>query len=81
MSSVFVSCVPSQTSTTTVSIVVTDVNDNDPQFDPALPTNLTVLEEKANVFVGQVRVRNDPCNARPGHPLTQEYKYILNGNK
>lgn len=47
---------PPQTSTTTVNIVVTDVNDNDPLFDLTLPTNLTVQEEEANVFVGQVRV-------------------------
>ncbi|KAM3863277.1 protocadherin-15-like [Diretmus argenteus] len=42
------------TSTTTVDIVVTDVNDNDPLFDPTTLTNLTVQEEEANVFVGQV---------------------------
>lgn len=45
-----------QTSTATVSIVVTDVNDNDPTFDLTLPRNLTVQEERANVSVGQVRV-------------------------
>ncbi|XP_072534069.1 protocadherin-15a isoform X2 [Salminus brasiliensis] len=50
---------PGGTSTATVSIVVTDVNDNDPTFDPTLPTNLTVLEERANVSVGQVRA-TDP---------------------
>lgn len=47
-----------QISTATVSIVVTDVNDNDPFFDLTLPRNLTVQEEKANLFVGQVRVSN-----------------------
>ncbi|MGH0141716.1 UNVERIFIED_CONTAM: hypothetical protein FKN15_074406 [Acipenser sinensis] len=36
-----------QTSTTTVNIVVTDVNDNDPVFDPFLPKNFTVQEEEA----------------------------------
>ncbi|KAJ8361613.1 hypothetical protein SKAU_G00181380 [Synaphobranchus kaupii] len=46
---------PGGTSTTTVNIVVTDVNDNDPTFDPFLPTNFTVQEEEANVFVGQVK--------------------------
>lgn len=45
-----------QTSTATVSVVVTDVNDNDPTFDLTLPRNLTVQEERANLFVGQVRV-------------------------
>lgn len=45
-----------QTSTTTVNIVVTDVNDNDPEFDPAVSVNFTVREEAANLFVGQVRV-------------------------
>ncbi|KAG1963244.1 protocadherin-15, partial [Pimephales promelas] len=50
---------PGGTSTATVSIVVTDVNDNDPTFDLTLPTNLTVKEEEANVFVGQVRA-TDP---------------------
>lgn len=43
------------TSTATVNIVVTDVNDNDPEFDPLLPRNLTVQEEEANAFVGQVK--------------------------
>lgn len=45
-----------QTSTTTVNIVVTDVNDNDPEFDLPIPTNFTVQEEEANFFVGQVTV-------------------------
>lgn len=45
-----------QTSTATVSVVVTDVNDNDPTFDLTLPQNLTVQEESANLYVGQVRV-------------------------
>ncbi|XP_051522633.1 protocadherin-15-like [Myxocyprinus asiaticus] len=46
---------PDGTSTATVNIVVTDVNDNDPVFDPLLPLNLTVQEEEANAFVGQVK--------------------------
>lgn len=45
-----------KTSTATVNVVVTDVNDNAPVFDPYLPRNLSVLEEEANAFVGQVRV-------------------------
>lgn len=47
------------TSTATVDILVTDVNDNDPVFDPLLPQNLTVQEEQVNAFVGQVRA-TDP---------------------
>uniref|UniRef100_A0A8B9RAH6 Protocadherin-related 15b n=1 Tax=Astyanax mexicanus TaxID=7994 RepID=A0A8B9RAH6_ASTMX len=47
------------TSTATVDILVTDVNDNDPVFDPLLPHNLTVQEEQANAFVGQVKA-TDP---------------------
>ncbi|XP_028278961.1 protocadherin-15-like [Parambassis ranga] len=50
---------PGGTSTTTVNIVVTDVNDNDPQFDPTISTNFTVREEEANLFIGQVRA-TDP---------------------
>ncbi|XP_070697241.1 protocadherin-15-like [Pempheris klunzingeri] len=50
---------PGGTSTTTVNIVVTDVNDNDPEFDLTMPTNFTVREEEANWFVGQV-VATDP---------------------
>uniref|UniRef100_A0A8C9RAN5 Protocadherin related 15 n=1 Tax=Scleropages formosus TaxID=113540 RepID=A0A8C9RAN5_SCLFO len=46
---------PDGTSTATVSVVVTDVNDNDPIFDPLLPRNFTVQEEEANLFVGQVK--------------------------
>lgn len=45
-----------QTSNAKVNILVTDVNDNDPIFDRSLPQNLTVLEEQANAFVGQVKV-------------------------
>lgn len=45
-----------QTSNAKVSILVTDVNDNDPIFDLSMPQNLTVLEEQANAFVGQVKV-------------------------
>lgn len=45
-----------QTSTTTVNIVVTDVNDNDPEFDLTMPINFTVREEEASLFVGRVRV-------------------------
>uniref|UniRef100_A0A8C2ZGN5 Protocadherin-15 n=1 Tax=Cyclopterus lumpus TaxID=8103 RepID=A0A8C2ZGN5_CYCLU len=50
---------PGGTSTTTVNMVVTDVNDNDPEFDLTIPTNFTVQEEEANVFVGQV-MATDP---------------------
>ncbi|XP_041117437.1 protocadherin-15-like isoform X2 [Polyodon spathula] len=50
---------PDGTSTTTVNIVVTDVNDNDPVFDPFLPKNFTVQEEEVNAFVGQVKA-TDP---------------------
>lgn len=39
-----------------MNIVVTDVNDNDPQFDPSLPVNLTVTEEQGHAYVGQVKV-------------------------
>uniref|UniRef100_A0AC11CFN1 Protocadherin related 15 n=1 Tax=Ovis aries TaxID=9940 RepID=A0AC11CFN1_SHEEP len=46
---------PDGTSTATVNVVVTDVNDNAPAFDPYLPRNLSVVEEEANAFVGQVR--------------------------
>ncbi|KAF4085313.1 hypothetical protein AMELA_G00115940 [Ameiurus melas] len=46
---------PDGTSIAKVNILVTDVNDNDPMFDPLLPQNLTVLEEQANAFVGQVK--------------------------
>ncbi|XP_068183627.1 protocadherin-15-like [Antennarius striatus] len=50
---------PGGTSTTTVNIIVTDVNDNDPEFDFTMSTNFTVREEQANLFVGQVRA-TDP---------------------
>ncbi|XP_040110600.1 protocadherin-15 isoform X5 [Oryx dammah] len=50
---------PDGTSTATVNVVVMDVNDNAPVFDPYLPRNLSVVEEEANAFVGQVRV-TDP---------------------
>ncbi|NXF22898.1 PCD15 protein, partial [Rhodinocichla rosea] len=46
---------PDGTSTATVNIVVTDVNDNGPVFDMFLPKNFSVQEEEANAFVGQVR--------------------------
>ncbi|XP_035262446.1 protocadherin-15b isoform X3 [Anguilla anguilla] len=50
---------PEGISTATVTIVVTDVNDNDPVFDLLLPKNFTVKEEEANLFVGQVKA-TDP---------------------
>ncbi|KAF0884332.1 PCD15 protein, partial [Crocuta crocuta] len=50
---------PDGTSTATVNVLVTDVNDNAPVFDPYLPRNLSVVEEEANAFVGQVRA-TDP---------------------
>uniref|UniRef100_A0A8C7HF81 Protocadherin-15 n=1 Tax=Oncorhynchus kisutch TaxID=8019 RepID=A0A8C7HF81_ONCKI len=50
---------PEGTSTATVNVVVTDVNDNDPVFDPLVPQNVTVTEEEANSFVGQVKA-TDP---------------------
>lgn len=46
----------SQTSSAVVNIVVTDVNDNDPQFDTSLPVNLSVTEEQDNAYVGRVKV-------------------------
>uniref|UniRef100_A0A8C5LF44 Protocadherin 15 n=1 Tax=Jaculus jaculus TaxID=51337 RepID=A0A8C5LF44_JACJA len=50
---------PDGTSTATVNVLVTDVNDNAPVFDPYLPRNLSVVEEEVNAFVGQVRA-TDP---------------------
>uniref|UniRef100_A0A673ADD8 Protocadherin-15 n=1 Tax=Sphaeramia orbicularis TaxID=375764 RepID=A0A673ADD8_9TELE len=54
---------PGSTSTTTVNIVVTDVNDNDPEFDPTMFTNFTVREEAANLFVGQVTATDPDAGA------------------
>uniref|UniRef100_A0A3B4AH28 Cadherin domain-containing protein n=1 Tax=Periophthalmus magnuspinnatus TaxID=409849 RepID=A0A3B4AH28_9GOBI len=51
------------TSTTTVDIVVTDVNDNDPQFNVTTPANFTVREEEANLFVGQVTATDPDAGA------------------
>uniref|UniRef100_A0A672LAL0 Protocadherin-related 15b n=1 Tax=Sinocyclocheilus grahami TaxID=75366 RepID=A0A672LAL0_SINGR len=59
---------PDGTSTATVNIMVTDVNDNDPEFGLLLPLNLTVQEEEANAFVGQVKVR----------PVTTGFVSIIN---
>lgn len=39
-----------------MSIVITDVNDNDPEFDVTMPTTFSVQEEEANLFVGEVKV-------------------------
>lgn len=39
-----------------MNVVVTDVNDNDPLFDPSLPLNLTVIEREDRAYVGQVKV-------------------------
>eukprot|EP00064_Thunnus_orientalis_P000719 superscaffoldBa00000039_g720 len=54
---------PGGTSTATVNIVVTDVNDNDPEFNLTIPTNFTVQEEKANLFVGQVMATDPDAGA------------------
>ncbi|XP_075949847.1 protocadherin-15-like [Anarhichas minor] len=51
------------TSTVTVSIVVTDVNDNDPLFDSSLPVNLTVIEEQDHAYVGQVKATDPDLGA------------------
>lgn len=39
-----------------MNILVTDVNDNDPEFNLTAPANFTVREEQANFFIGQVGV-------------------------
>ncbi|XP_066534297.1 protocadherin-15a isoform X2 [Hoplias malabaricus] len=74
---------PGGTSTATVSIVVTDVNDNDPTFDLTLPRNLTVVEERANVSVGQVRA-TDPDAGLNGQVqyrlLTHASLFNINSN-
>uniref|UniRef100_A0AAX7U417 Protocadherin-15 n=1 Tax=Astatotilapia calliptera TaxID=8154 RepID=A0AAX7U417_ASTCA len=54
---------PEGTSTATVSIVVTDVNDNDPLFDTSLPVNLTVIEEQKHAYVGQVKATDPDLGA------------------
>ncbi|XP_053731192.1 protocadherin-15-like [Synchiropus splendidus] len=54
---------PGGTSTTTVNIVVTDVNDNDPEFDATFPTNFTVQEEEKDLFVGQVQATDPDAGA------------------
>ncbi|TSK22798.1 Protocadherin-15 [Bagarius yarrelli] len=69
--------------TTTVSVVVTDVNDNDPTFDLTLPRNLTVQEEKANLSVGLVRA-TDPDAGLNGQVryriLTHASLFKINAN-
>ncbi|KAM8876084.1 protocadherin-15b isoform 1-T1 [Synchiropus picturatus] len=54
---------PDGTSTATVKIVVTDVNDNDPMFDSSLPVNFTVTEEQNNAYVGQVKATDPDLGA------------------
>uniref|UniRef100_A0A3Q3RC81 Protocadherin-15 n=1 Tax=Monopterus albus TaxID=43700 RepID=A0A3Q3RC81_MONAL len=54
---------PDGTSTATVNIVVTDVNDNDPLFDSSLPVNLTVIEEQAHAYVGLVKATDPDLGA------------------
>uniref|UniRef100_A0A665X9G9 Protocadherin-15 n=1 Tax=Echeneis naucrates TaxID=173247 RepID=A0A665X9G9_ECHNA len=54
---------PGGTSTATVNIVVTDVNDNDPVFNLTAPVNFTVQEEQANLFVGHVRATDPDAGA------------------
>ncbi|XP_068113953.1 protocadherin-15 [Hyperolius riggenbachi] len=54
---------PDGTSTATVNVLVTDVNDNDPVFDLYLPRNLSVQEEEVNAFVGQVRATDPDAGA------------------
>ncbi|KAM7370799.1 hypothetical protein PAMP_010319 [Pampus punctatissimus] len=54
---------PDGTSTATVNIVVTDVNDNDPLFDSSLPVNLTVTEEQDHAYVGQVKATDPDLGA------------------
>ncbi|KAK7901865.1 hypothetical protein WMY93_018634 [Mugilogobius chulae] len=54
---------PGGTSTTTVDIVVTDVNDNDPLFNVTTPANFSVREEEANLFVGQVTATDPDAGA------------------
>uniref|UniRef100_A0A3Q3EAM9 Protocadherin-15 n=1 Tax=Labrus bergylta TaxID=56723 RepID=A0A3Q3EAM9_9LABR len=54
---------PGGTSTTTVNIVVTDVNDNDPDFDLTMSTNFTAREEEADLLVGQVMATDPDAGA------------------
>ncbi|XP_047465769.1 protocadherin-15-like isoform X3 [Mugil cephalus] len=54
---------PDGTSSATVNIVVTDVNDNDPQFNSSLPVNLTVIEEQDHAYVGQVKATDPDLGA------------------
>ncbi|XP_058242226.1 protocadherin-15a [Hemibagrus wyckioides] len=74
---------PGGTSTATVSVVVTDVNDNDPTFDLILPRNLTVQEERANLSVGLVRA-TDPDAGLNGQVryrlLTHASLFSINAN-
>ncbi|KAM9425855.1 protocadherin-15-like [Pholidichthys leucotaenia] len=54
---------PDGTSTATVSLVITDVNDNDPLFSSSLPVNLTVIEEQDQAYVGQVKATDPDLGA------------------
>ncbi|GLD65136.1 protocadherin-15-like isoform X1, partial [Lates japonicus] len=54
---------PGGTSTTTVNIVVTDVNDNDPVFNLTMSTNFTVREEATDLFIGQVKATDPDAGA------------------
>ncbi|XP_056286606.1 protocadherin-15-like [Pseudoliparis swirei] len=67
---------PDGTSTVTVSVVVTDVNDNDPRFDSSLPVNLTVIEEQDHAYVGQVKATDPDLG-----PRGQVHYRLLNHQK
>ncbi|XP_041830365.1 protocadherin-15-like isoform X2 [Melanotaenia boesemani] len=54
---------PNGTSTATVNIAVTDVNDNDPVFNSSLPVNLTVTEEQDHAYVGQIKATDPDLGA------------------
>lgn len=62
---------PDGTSTATVNVVVTDVNDSAPVFDPYLPRNLSVVKEEASAFVDQVRATD------PGAGINGQVHYSL----
>uniref|UniRef100_A0A8C5AWE6 Cadherin domain-containing protein n=1 Tax=Gadus morhua TaxID=8049 RepID=A0A8C5AWE6_GADMO len=64
---------PSGTSTATVDVMVTDVNDNDPLFDLSLPVNLSVSEGRENAYVGRVKVWHSHART---HTSTLHLKHL-----
>lgn len=71
----YIRSIPPQSATTTVSIILTDVNDNSPKFTATQPVVFRARENTANVVLGTVQAGDADLG------LNAQVRYSVDSNR